>query len=260
MRTSCSRRPLRTTSWTSASASGGGVARSSIQRSAPARITNSCCLKNQSAARSSSLRPGRGGEVEPGDADAAALVAPHVEARAVDQELLEARLEREQRARRERREDARQAQRDALLGVEDADVAQLDRRHPAARVRLDRADAHGRPERALARASIGGRHCSMCGRINQWSDSQADEQQAPGRKTSSHEQARARSGASGRSAAPEQRCVGESGGTGRRIRRHEDSVAPAGRASECDRHRSTRRSTCWRGRRRIDVSRAVGSI
>ena len=88
----------------------------------------------------------RAREVEAGDADAAALVAPHVEARAVDQELREARLEREQRARRQGGEDARQGERDALLGVEDAHVAQLDRRHPAARLRADGADADRRAE------------------------------------------------------------------------------------------------------------------
>ena len=94
------------------------------------------------------LRPGRGGEVEPGDADPAALVTADVEARAVDQELLETRLEGEQRARRECGEDARQDQGDALLGVEDTDLAQLDRGNPATRVRFDRADSHGRADHA----------------------------------------------------------------------------------------------------------------
>ena len=88
----------------------------------------------------------RAREVEAGDADSAALVAAHVEARAVDQELREARLEREQRARRQGGEDARQGERDALLGIEDAHVAQLERRHPAARLRADRADADRRAE------------------------------------------------------------------------------------------------------------------
>jgi hypothetical protein len=87
-------------------------------------------------------------DVEAGDADPAALVAPDVEARAVDQELREARLERDHAARRERREDARQGERDALLDIEDADVAQLERWHPAARLRRDRADLHGRAEHA----------------------------------------------------------------------------------------------------------------
>ena len=85
-------------------------------------------------------------EVEAGDADAAALVASHVEAGAVDQQLREARLEREQRARRQRGEDARQRERDALLGVEDAHVAELEPRHPAARLRADRADPDRRAE------------------------------------------------------------------------------------------------------------------
>jgi hypothetical protein len=85
-------------------------------------------------------------EVEAGDTDAAALVAPHVEARAVDQKLREARLEREQRTRRQGGEDARQGERDALLGIEDAHVAQLHRRHPTARLRTDGANANRHAE------------------------------------------------------------------------------------------------------------------
>jgi hypothetical protein len=85
-------------------------------------------------------------EVEPGDADVACRVAPDVERRRVDQQLLEARLEGEQRARRDRRGDPRQAEGDPLLGVEHLDLAQLERRHPAARTHLDCADLHDCPE------------------------------------------------------------------------------------------------------------------
>ena len=94
-------------------------------------------------------------EVEPGDADAAARVAAHVEAGAVDQQLAEARLEREHRARRERSEDARQGKGDAAFGVEDAHVGELERRHPAGGLRADRADAHRGAEQA-ARTRLDG--------------------------------------------------------------------------------------------------------
>ena len=45
----CCSRPLRTTSCTSPSTSGAAWRCSSVQRNEPPRITNSCCLKNQSA-------------------------------------------------------------------------------------------------------------------------------------------------------------------------------------------------------------------
>ena len=92
-------------------------------------------------------------EVEPGDTDVPGRVAPDVERRRVDQQLLEARLEGEQRARRERGEDARQAEGDPLLGVENLHLAQFQRRYPAARTDLDRAYLHDCPEQA-ARARL----------------------------------------------------------------------------------------------------------
>ena len=52
-RNSWTRRLLRTASCTSRSSSGAAPRSSSTQRSAPPRITNSCCAKNQSAARPS---------------------------------------------------------------------------------------------------------------------------------------------------------------------------------------------------------------
>jgi len=136
---------LRTTSSTSASASGGASRASSIQRSVPAPVGGHVVVAG--------VR--RVDEVEAADADAPVLVAPHVEARAVDEQLREARLERQHRACRERREDPRQLERDALFGVVDADVAQLDRRHPAARVRRDRADLdRGANHRTRARLDL----------------------------------------------------------------------------------------------------------
>ena len=91
---------------------------------------------------------GAAAEVEPGDADVAGGIAPDVEAGAIDEQLFEADFEREQGARRQRSVDARQGQRRPLLGIENAHVAQLDRRDPAARAGLDRADPHRRAEHA----------------------------------------------------------------------------------------------------------------
>ena len=92
-------------------------------------------------------------EFEPGDEDAATRIASNFELRAVDQQLLEVQLEREQRARRDRREHARQAQRGRAGGVEQNDITQLETRHPATRPNRDRADANRHPER-LARTLL----------------------------------------------------------------------------------------------------------
>ena len=86
-------------------------------------------------------------DVDPGNEDAPVRITPQLELRTVDQQLLEAQLEREQRARRDRCEHPRQAERGALLGVEHGHVAQLQRRHPATRSHLDVADSHRNPER-----------------------------------------------------------------------------------------------------------------
>ena len=60
---------------------------------------------------------------------------------------VEARLEREQRARRQRRDDARQAQRDAPSASSSTHVAQLESPAPSRSSGLDRADPHAHPER-----------------------------------------------------------------------------------------------------------------
>ena len=95
-------------------------------------------------------------------------------ARTVDEQLLEAQIEGQQGARRQRREDPRQAQGGAPWRVEQHHVAQLEAGHPAARAHVDaRRCCTGTPSTSLARASIGGRHCSMRGRMHQCSVSQA---------------------------------------------------------------------------------------
>ena len=106
-------------------------------------------------------------EIEPRDADVAGGVAADVERRAVDQHLLEARLEGEERPRRERRGHARQAERHPLLGIENPHLAQLDAgTQPLERTSIAPIFTTA-PRRRLARASIGPRHSSMCGRISQ---------------------------------------------------------------------------------------------
>ena len=99
------------------------------------------------------LRVVRCAEVEPGDEQVALPVAPHFELRPVDQQLLEAHFEREQRARRQRSDDARQRERGAFLRIEKHDVVQLDGRHPATRANADRANLHRNTEHA-ARSSF----------------------------------------------------------------------------------------------------------
>ena len=168
----------------------------------------------------------RAREVEAGDADAAALVAPHVEARAVDQELREARLEREQRARRQGGEDARQGERDALLGVEDAHVAQLDRRHPAARLRA-RWRRCGSARRAWRWRALRWSDATLRCAAESASEVRANPRTARATPPTAATGRRARSIARA-STAPVRRCGGKAGGTGGRDRRHEDSVAPDG--------------------------------
>ena len=85
-------------------------------------------------------------DIEPRHKVAALRVAPQLELRAVDQQLFEAQFQRKQRARRDRGEDARQAERRPLFCVEHDHVAQLQRRHPATRPHLDLADANGYPQ------------------------------------------------------------------------------------------------------------------
>jgi predicted component of type VI protein secretion system len=80
------------------------------------------------------------------------VVASHFQLSAVDQQLLESKLERQKRARRDRGEHARQAQRGLLLRIEKKHFAKLERWHPTARSHLDAADANRhaeRPARAL---------------------------------------------------------------------------------------------------------------
>ncbi len=91
-------------------------------------------------------RPGV--EREAGDPDRAGDVATHLELGTVDQQLLQPQFEREQRARRRCRRDARQPQHLALRVVEQHDVVELERRHPAAGAHAQVTDAHRHAERA----------------------------------------------------------------------------------------------------------------
>ena len=76
--------------------------------------------------------------------DAPARIAPHIQLRAFQIQLLEAELE--QRSRRNGRDHARQAQRLAALGVEQGDILQLDGGNQPVRAGGQRADAHGNPQ------------------------------------------------------------------------------------------------------------------
>ena len=83
--------------------------------------------------------------VEPGDVHPALRVAPHLQPRAVDQHLLETQRQRQQRLRCQRGADLAEHQRLASLRIKDAQIAQAQRRHPAAGLHLDRADAQPQP-------------------------------------------------------------------------------------------------------------------
>ena len=113
-------------------------------------MATSRCLNSQSAAPESRLADGTA-EVHAGDEQTPCGVAAQLEPCAVDQQLRQAQLEAahrgQHRARRDRRQHARQLQRRALLGVEQGHVAQLERRRPTRAADLDAADAHRDAER-----------------------------------------------------------------------------------------------------------------
>ena len=78
---------------------------------------------------------------------AALRVAPHLQARVLDQELIEAQAQAQQRARRQRRRHQRQPQRFAPLGIAQHHVTQRKSRHPAAAAHADAANLHRMPQR-----------------------------------------------------------------------------------------------------------------
>jgi hypothetical protein len=88
---------------------------------------------------------GRAGEIQPTDQDPPVRGAAHVQLGLVDVQLLEPELHH--RARRQRGQHARQPQRHAAGGIEQGDVAQLERRDHASGLRADDADAHGHTQR-----------------------------------------------------------------------------------------------------------------
>jgi hypothetical protein len=89
----------------------------------------------------------RPAEVEAGDEHPPVGVAPRLELRPLDEQLLEAQLQGEQRARRQRGDDPRQLEGGPLLAVLQHDVAQLQRRRPAAGLYVDVANKHRNAQR-----------------------------------------------------------------------------------------------------------------
>ncbi len=87
-------------------------------------------------------------EVDPGHMQPALRVAAQLGAGAVDDELVKAQLERRQRPGRQHEAHARQPQHLARTGVEQHDIGQRDRGHPAGGLDLQVADAHRQTQRA----------------------------------------------------------------------------------------------------------------
>ena len=155
------------------------AARSSVQRSSALRTTNSCCCEEPVArprrrrcrrCRPSPARPHASGRA----------VAPHLEPGAVDQQLLEAQLQRQQRlhaparrapapgaAPRGPARSSRRTSRSSKAGTQPLDAPGCGRSSPAA------------PMASLAELFDAARHSSMCGRITQCSVSHAAQEHAP---------------------------------------------------------------------------------
>ena len=89
----------------------------------------------------------RSTDLEPGHEDPAVGITMGFEVGSIDEQLREARLQGQQRLRRQRADHARQLQHWPGLVVEQGHVAQLQRRQPAVGVDNDRADAHRLPEK-----------------------------------------------------------------------------------------------------------------
>jgi len=91
-------------------------------------------------------------EVEAADVHVAGGVAPHQQARVLDVELRQPRLQHQQRLRRQRRRHPRQPQRLRAGRVAQHDVAQVDCGYPRRRAHADVADSHRNPYRATGMA------------------------------------------------------------------------------------------------------------
>jgi hypothetical protein len=89
---------------------------------------------------------GAGLDVDPGDADAALRVAPHVELHAVDVQLRQAQLQCQQRLRRQRRAHRAEGERRLAGRVEHTNITQVEGRYPAAAAHGNGADAHRLPQ------------------------------------------------------------------------------------------------------------------
>ena len=166
-------------------------------------------LLEEPVAGRSVVGPG-GAEVEPRDVDATLRIAPRLELGAVDIELREAQFEGQQRARRERGDDARQGQCRTLLRVVNDDVAQLDAGHPPARSNLERADRHGRAQGPARRGLDAGAPLVDVRQNPPMQDQPRQQHQAPG---ADHQQEQAagpdpqRTADPSRQGGPPARCV-----------------------------------------------------
>ena len=89
-----------------------------------------------------------GGDFDAGDKEAPDPVTAQFQRRAFNVQLLEAQLEGQQRARRQRRADLGQAQGFALLVILEHHIGQLQGRHPATRTNADRTDRDRCPDGA----------------------------------------------------------------------------------------------------------------
>ena len=85
-------------------------------------------------------------DIQPGHMPAALGVAPHLQARVLDQQLLEAQAQRQQGRHRQRRRHLRQAQCLAPTRIAQHHVLQHQGRHPAGALGGDAADLHRMPE------------------------------------------------------------------------------------------------------------------
>ena len=171
-RRSCRRSPLRTTSCTSVSTSGAARRCSSVQRSVPPRITNSCWAKNQSAAALplSAAVPPSGSpatKMRPLESRRTSSCAPSISNCS----------KRSWSENSDRSETAASTRGRRSAGRWSAPSSTTSCSSSVGTQPLDRTAMlpmrTGTPSAWLARASIGARHCWMCGRIAQWSASHA---------------------------------------------------------------------------------------
>ena len=171
-RISCRSRPLRTTSWTSVSASGATWRCSSVQRSDPPRTTNSPWAKNQSEAAlplpaPAPLKSSPATKMRPPASRRTSSCAPSISSCS----------KRRSSDSSERGESAANTRGRRSAGRWFASSSSTSRSSNEGTQPLDRTSIRpmrtGTPSARLARCSIGSRHCWMWGRMPQWRVSQA---------------------------------------------------------------------------------------